>query len=214
MLVEFSLWNLPGWVGATVEPNDDPESLGQEATARDFPVCTATVSYRGHGYRAALGWIQLVNSTDNSSSGAQFEMDPFEPLGALAHPFCFFGFSPTLFDAPSRDSRDSLTWTAHSFLAFIGEESGRPEARALLGFSWGFSIQNKPSPTKRLPRSRRQPGKSTGHSWPASIPSGTSPTATATTSPLDHSAVEVRVLFLPADPGYRFRWYRPAGVGT
>ena len=55
-------------------------------------------------------------------------MDPFEPLGRLAHPFCLFGFAPTLFDAPSRDSRAPIVWTAHSFLAFIGEDGNRLKA--------------------------------------------------------------------------------------
>ena len=142
MLADFTLWDYPGWVEVTVEPNDDPEALGTAVTARGFPVCTATVTYRGRGYHAALGWIQLVKSTDNSSGGGEFEMDPFEPLGRLAHPFCFFGFAPTLFDGPSRDSRAPLAWTAHSFLAFITEDGARLEARALVGFSWGFSIHN------------------------------------------------------------------------
>jgi hypothetical protein len=52
------------------------------------------------------------------------------------------GFAPTLFDAPSRDSRAPIVWTAHSFLAFIAEEGMQMEARAVLGFSWGFSIDN------------------------------------------------------------------------
>ena len=142
VVLDFSLRDLPGWVAVTLEPNHDPEALGKPPPAKGFPVCTAEVTYRGRGYHAALGWIQLVKSTDNSSGGRRFEMDPFEPLGRLAHPFCFFGFAPTLFDAPSRESRAPIVWTAHSFLAFIGEDGERLEARAVLGFSWGFSIDN------------------------------------------------------------------------
>jgi hypothetical protein len=70
-------------------------------------------------------------------------MDPYEPLGQLAHPFCFFGFAPTLFDAPSRESRAGVDWTAHSFLCFIAGDRERREARAILGFSWGFSIRDE-----------------------------------------------------------------------
>jgi hypothetical protein len=142
MVLDFSLWDLPGWVVVRFEPDDNPEALGKPPAARGFPVCTAEVTYRGLGYHAALGWIQLVKSTDNSSGGRRFEMDPFEPLGRLAHPFCFFGFAPTLFDAPSRDSRAPIPWTAHTFLASIAGEGERMEARALLGFSWGFSLDN------------------------------------------------------------------------
>jgi hypothetical protein len=142
VVLDFSLKDLPGWVGVTLESNHDPGALGKPPAARGFPVCTAEVTYRGRGYHAALGRIQLVKSTDNSNGGRRFEMDPFEPLGRLAHPFCFFGFAPTLFDAPSRDSRAPIVWTAHSFLAFIADDGTQMEARALLGFSWGFSIDN------------------------------------------------------------------------
>jgi hypothetical protein len=38
--------------------------VGCPAFARDFRVRTATVTYAGQGYKAALGWIQLVRSTD------------------------------------------------------------------------------------------------------------------------------------------------------
>ena len=143
MVLDFTLRGLPGWVEISLEPNHDPDSLGKPATARDFPVCTATVTYRGGGYWAALGWIQVVRSTDNASGGKQFEMDPFEPLGQLEHPFCFFGFAPTLFDAPSRGSRAPLEWTAHSFLSFVTADSQRREARAILGFSWAFSVRDE-----------------------------------------------------------------------
>lgn len=138
--IDFTFRDLPGWVQVTIGSNDDPEALGMPATATGFPVCTATVTYRGQGPRAALGWIQLVRSSDNASGGAAFELDPFYPLGVSAHPFCFFGFAPTLFDAPWRDPGARLAWTAHSFLAFIAEDGRRAAASALVGFSWGFSV--------------------------------------------------------------------------
>jgi hypothetical protein len=87
-----------------------------------------------------MGWIQLVRSTDGASGGASFAMDPFEPLGPASHPFAFFGFLPTLFDAPSRDTISDMEWTAHSFLCRLGE--ARYQTSAMLGFSWGFTIQD------------------------------------------------------------------------
>jgi hypothetical protein len=116
--LSFTLRDLPGRVEVGVEPNAAPETLGCAPHAEGFPVCTATVEYAGAGYAAALGWIQLVRSTGGADAGASFEMDPFEALGRLTHPFCWFGFAPTLFDAPSRPSRVPLEWTAHSFLAY------------------------------------------------------------------------------------------------
>jgi hypothetical protein len=88
----------------------------------------------GRGYADALGWIQLVESSDAPGG---FAIDPFEPLGEMAHPFCFFGFAPTLFDGPSRANREDMTWRARTFLAEIDEDF---EAFAIIGFAWGFTI--------------------------------------------------------------------------
>ena len=139
MRLKFNLRNLTGIVDVSVVPNEDPERLGCRSTGKGFPVCTAQVQYEGRGYAAMLGWIQLVHSSDNASGGAGFEIDPYEPLGATAHPYCWFGLAPTLFDAPSRPTLASIDWIAHSFLSFIGEQR---EARAILGFSWGFTIND------------------------------------------------------------------------
>jgi hypothetical protein len=134
-------------VEVTLVPNERPEALGCGPSGRGFPVCTAVVSYDGRGYDAMFGWIQLVRSTDGAGGGGEFEMDPFEPLGALPHPFCWFGLAPTLFDAPSRRTRSDLEWTAHTFLSFIGEPR---EARAILGFSWGFDVGDAQISIKRV----------------------------------------------------------------
>lgn len=138
MRIDFMLRNLPGAVDVSVEPNSDPRLLGCADHGEGFPVCTAVIDYAGRGYAAAMGWIQLVRSTDAPRD--EFELDPYEPLGRLPHPYCWFGFVPTLFDAPSRPSRAPLQWTAHSFLSFIGSDR---EARAVLGFSWGFAIDEE-----------------------------------------------------------------------
>jgi hypothetical protein len=138
---DFTLRDAAGSVVVQLEPNADPATVGARSSARGFPVCTATVTYEAGGYLAALGWIQLVRSTDNRSTGQDFEIDPYEPLGRTAHPFCWFGLAPTLFDAPSRPSLpDTLEWIAHSFLGFIGAQH---QACAILGFSWGFRVRGR-----------------------------------------------------------------------
>jgi hypothetical protein len=84
--------------------------------------------------------------------GDRFEPDPLEVFGPLPHPFCFFGIKPTLFDAPSRDSRADLDWLAHSFLCRIVDQDRR-EVHALAGFGWGFTITAEtatPAPPHRL----------------------------------------------------------------
>jgi hypothetical protein len=143
MTFAFVLRELAGSVDVTLARNDDPAALGCRPSARGFPVCTAEVTYAGRGYAAMLGWIQLVRSTDNRSGGRGFELDPYEPLGRTTHPFCWFGTTPTLFDAPSRPTRSDLEWLAHSFLCFVGEPL---EARAILGFSWGLDLADDEIP--------------------------------------------------------------------
>ena len=125
----------------SIKPNARPEELGCPPFAKGFPVCTATVTYAGEGYNATLGWVQLVRSTDGGTGGERFELDPFELLGRSSHPFCFFGFAPTLFDAPSRPLREDMDWKAESFLCFIAANAEGSEVRAILGFGWGFSIR-------------------------------------------------------------------------
>jgi hypothetical protein len=131
------LRGLAGDVEVAVDITRDPEELGAMPEARGLPHCHAVVDYPGQGYAGMLGWIQLVRSTDNSSGGERFEMDPLKFLGKVGHPFCFFGAAPTLFDAPARSSRADLDWLAYSFLGYL-EDNGI--VSALTGFSWGFTI--------------------------------------------------------------------------
>ena len=39
VVLDFSLRDLPGWVAVTLEPDNDPETLGKPRAARGFPVC-------------------------------------------------------------------------------------------------------------------------------------------------------------------------------
>ncbi len=124
----------------TVERVDDPAAIGKHSSARGFPSCTAVVNFPGRGYRALFGWVQMVRSTDNSSAGSTFDMDPFYLFEDAPSPYAFFGLNPTLFDAPSRDRRDPLNWTAHSYLAWTPMDDTERRVLPLAGFSWGFDI--------------------------------------------------------------------------
>jgi hypothetical protein len=130
---------LSGHVDVHVDRTTDPGRLGALPGAKDLAWCEATVDSPLRGYRAMVGWVQLVRSTDNTSGGAAFELDPLEVLGEVGHPFMAYGVRPTLFDAPSRRSRAPVDWLAHSYLAIIDDASGR-SIRPLMGFSWGFVI--------------------------------------------------------------------------
>jgi hypothetical protein len=123
-------------VEVEVGVNNDPEQLGCPGYARGFAYCRATISPPARGYADFLGWVQLV---DSSLHRRGFRIDPFEPLGRVPHPFGFYGFAPTLFDAPHTDQGD-WDFLAHSFLCGLGGNTlgGRGEIDAVLGFSWGF----------------------------------------------------------------------------
>jgi hypothetical protein len=129
-----------GVVRVELRENDDPAALGCDEMARGYPYCRATIEPMGDGYGDMLGWIQLV---EHSYREPGFYIDGFEPLGSLPHPFGFYGISPTLFDAPHSTFAD-WEFRAHSFLCGLGGEllEFRHEVRAVLGFSWGFSLRN------------------------------------------------------------------------
>jgi len=136
------LHGLDGRVVVTVERNAQPELVGSSPESRGFPMAKAAVDYADRGYDSMMGWIQLVRSDDNLSGGRQFEIDPLEFLGDLPHPFCWLGINPTLFDAPSRSPRRDLDWMAQSYLCVPdGDGVNAMEVRALLGFSWGFTVR-------------------------------------------------------------------------
>jgi len=134
--IEFERSGRQCAVEVEVAVNDDPGQLGCPGYARGFPYCRATISPPARGYADFLGWVQLV---DSSLHGKGFHLDHFEPLGAVPHPFAFYGFAPTLFDAP-HTAREDWDFLAHSFLCGLGDDTldGSGEIDALLGFSWGF----------------------------------------------------------------------------
>ncbi|MBT2369355.1 hypothetical protein J7E88_29665 [Streptomyces sp. ISL-10] len=142
MIIPFLRDDRQGSLTVTVEQVDDPAAIGKEPSACGFPSCTAVVDYPGKGYRALFGWVQLVRSTDNSSAGAAFDMDPFYLFEDVPSPYAFFGINPTLFDAPSRARRDPLSWTAHSYLAWTPMEDSERRVLPLAGFSWGFDMDS------------------------------------------------------------------------
>jgi hypothetical protein len=138
---------IEGSVRVEMRENDDPAALGCPDLARGFPCCRATVEPPGSGYTDLFGWLQLIDLRNFSRSelvihsGNGFEADPYLPLGTASYPFTYFGLAPTLFDAPH--TTEDWDFVAHSFLCGLGGElhEVRREARAILGFSWGFSKQ-------------------------------------------------------------------------
>lgn len=151
--IPFTHQGQTGRVTVALETTQAPAELGTREGAKGLANCKAVIDYPGDGYKGLLGWVQLVCSMDNISHGREFEMDPFDPFDMEKRsptPYCWYGITPTLFDAPSRSKRMELDWVAHSFLAaspLQGERSIKAPilgdqriVTPLMGFAWGFQI--------------------------------------------------------------------------
>jgi len=118
-----------------VVANADPVSVGKTEQERGMPMCTASVEFSARGYRALLGWVQLVREPD---CAAPYRIDPFDLFEDSTAPFAWYGFRPTLFDAPSRWRRGAVQWEAHSFLTIGPWDVDRRRVVPLVGFAWGY----------------------------------------------------------------------------
>jgi hypothetical protein len=144
--VDFSLRGIGGHIDVSISPNTDPTALGYLLLshglpvdfAGGFPVCRASVTYPADGYAAIFGWTQMVRSTDAATS--DFEMDPIAIYTEVDTPFAWYGTRPELFDAPSRASRQDMTWECHSYLCISPDAVLSRRVQAVAGFSWGFTI--------------------------------------------------------------------------
>jgi len=139
----------------TIKPNTDPKKSGSHlifpsqplSSFLDFPACTATITTPSDsGYAATYGWIQFVleaplhpEATDTNSG--VWEHDPIPITAELNTPFIYFGIAPTLFDAPFRMHRTDMDWTSWSFLTYIEDSVMTKEIHPILGFEWGFRVE-------------------------------------------------------------------------
>ena len=146
--VPFTLRRHHGVVVADVSANDDPAgwgcplldpSLPADASI-GYPVCVAQVEYPLRGYAAAMGWVQLVRSTDTDGDPLAYEVDPTTIYRDVNTPFAWFGTPGTLFDAPFRERRSAMTWRARSFLCASPDGVMTRQAHVLAAFSWGFDV--------------------------------------------------------------------------
>ncbi|HVW89884.1 MAG TPA: hypothetical protein VHC01_10495 [Gaiellaceae bacterium] len=80
----------------------------------------------------------MIRSTDMQG---QWEMDPIAIYADVATPFAWFGVKPEAFDAPGRDSLYDMSWEAQCFLCVSPDAVLTPRARAVCGFSWGFTVR-------------------------------------------------------------------------
>jgi hypothetical protein len=129
-------------------PNEDPSGWGcclldptlSPDAALGYPVCIARVEPPGRGYAAAMGWVQLVRSSDSEDDPLAYEIDPLTIHRDVNTPFAWFGAPPTFFDAPFRTERYPMTWRARSYLCASPDGVMTPQAHPLTAFSWGFDV--------------------------------------------------------------------------
>lgn len=137
--IPYSWADADGAVRVEVATNERPTAFGCEEFAHGFPYCKGTVVPHQIGYEHLCGWVQLLSRSDHDE--VEFEIDHFPTFADPERPFCYFGYSPTFFDAPHTDELEDWDFLAHTFYCGRGGRLGefRREARAILGFSWGFT---------------------------------------------------------------------------
>jgi hypothetical protein len=142
MDIPFRWWDSDGVVRVTMGIDDDPDSFGCREMARGFPYCEATVDTPAKGYKTLFAWVAMAHPIRDGQEG--FEFDVLPPLKPRSDPFGYLAYKPTFFDGPHADVED-VEFRAHTFLCgFAGEILYlRKEARAILGFSWGYSKRGR-----------------------------------------------------------------------
>lgn len=133
MDLQFQHHDAAGYVEVEVFENSTPVDFGCDPDASTgLAVCTARVSLVSQGYRAMCGWIQLVRSTDNSSGGQGFDMDPFAPSGTDSA-YAFYGAHPVRRAGKGRPQRSRLASARLPRAHSAGNHHGRGATGLLLG---------------------------------------------------------------------------------
>lgn len=142
MDIPFRWWDDDGVVRVKMAIDDDPASFGCTELAYGFPYCEATIETPAKGYASLFGWVALLKASYSGAEG--FDFDLLDPLNPRSDPFGYLAYKPTFFDGPHTDVQD-VDFCAHTFLCgFAGEILYlRKEARAILGFSWGYSKRGR-----------------------------------------------------------------------
>ncbi|KAJ9652657.1 hypothetical protein H2198_008092 [Neophaeococcomyces mojaviensis] len=133
-------------VHVSVQPNQDPKHQGQGLVGlyqdpdvvKGYPVLRATVSSSEYRTYASLyGWVQITNAP-----GEPWVMDLYPMFEDLNSPFMSWGAEPTLVDAPGRQGVEHYDWTARSFLCYTPDAAMTKRVLPIMGFEWGFWIEN------------------------------------------------------------------------
>jgi hypothetical protein len=120
--VSFELRGFDGLVTVDRLANEDPQRWGYRLLGHfpmeqplGFPVMWASVSSPAKGYRAAMGWIQLVYYGEETEE-REVAVDQTPQYADSDTPYAIWGFCPRFFDAPSIQ-QSGIRWVAEAFLA-------------------------------------------------------------------------------------------------
>lgn len=176
LVLPFRLRGYDGRVSVYYAEDQEPSHWGFDvpgllavpfdlSLALGFPICEARVAYDGLGYRALMGWIQMITHRDAATGVEEESSVDLVPMhDDLNTPYVVFGHAPTMFDAPANPNHEPEDWIADTFLVVCPEIARSRKVAALLGFRWGYEL--------RAHRARPLPAESIGpEAWDRVLPS-------------------------------------------
>jgi hypothetical protein len=126
-------------------------------TFEGFPVFEAAVEYPVPGYRAVMGWVQLVTVRDARTGATETTVDQLPLFRDMEMPFMALGAPATAFDAPGPNPpRTDERWTAFTFLTICPDVGRTRRLSPVLAVRWGHELvagRATPVPLEVIPLS-------------------------------------------------------------
>jgi hypothetical protein len=148
LVLPFTCRGDAGTVDVHYGVTTDPAALGFDLAATGFdnarfagfPAIRAEVSLGGEGYRAVVGWLQVISRSVAASGELVVEVDLPPVLAAADWPLAGFGYLPTFFDAPANPDHPDGEWVAETFLVALPDIARTRRVGAVTGFGWGYRL--------------------------------------------------------------------------
>jgi hypothetical protein len=148
LVLPFTCRGDAGTVEVRYGVTTDPAALGfglvasgfGNARFAGFPVIRAEPSLDAEGYRAVVGWLQVISRHIAASGELVVETDLPPLLAATDSPLAGFGYLPTFFDAPANPDHPDGDWVAETFLVAVPDIARTRRLAALAGLRWGYRL--------------------------------------------------------------------------
>ena len=153
--IEFTHHRYAGCLRVMIKKNHGVLSSGFSAIdkrftddmVKGFPVIHSDIVFEGPGYEAMFGWFQVI-SHDVGGGETDFSVDIAKQFQEFSNPFCYYGYKPEFYDAPSMNDPHIIRWNAYTFLCPLAL-SNTEEYRMIIplaGFKWGYAMsRGRPS---------------------------------------------------------------------